>query len=94
MLSFVASAKEYTARSETMGMDRAFVINLIRAADVPIFDCRLPILDFLSGEVDKFRRGNVKPVAVGVEIAAVAAGITGILDFRSWILDLLFDPAV
>ena len=62
-----------------MRMDGAFVINLIRATAIPILDFRFWIFDLLRGEVDEFRRGNVEPVAVGVEIAAVAAGVAKVL---------------
>ena len=75
-----------------MRVDRAFVINLMRAAAGR--HRRYIFLTDFFGKIHKFRRGNVESVAVGVEIAAVAAGIAGILDFRFWILDLLVEPAI
>ena len=92
MHSAVAPAKKYSAGSETMRVDRALIIDLIRAATA-----RHRLYIFLTdpfSKVDTFRRGDVKPVTIGIEIAAVTAGITGIWDFRFRIFDLILDPAV
>jgi hypothetical protein len=75
-------------------MDGAFVIDLIRAATIPILDFGFWIFDLLCGKVDNLRRGDVKTVAVSVEITAIAAGIAKVLNFEFWVLSLFLDPAI
>lgn len=77
-----------------MLVDGAFIIDLIRAATIPILDFGFWMFDLLCGKVDKLRRRDVETVAVSVEITAIAASVTGILDFRLWILELILYPEV
>jgi hypothetical protein len=69
----VAPAKEYSAGCEAVGVDGALIVDLIGTAAGPL-DFRFSILDFRF-KVNQFRWGNIEPMAVGIEIAAVAAGV-------------------